>query len=54
MTVNAVDGTGFNAYTSAGQISKETDADTNAQSGINANWITIKLLYKMELMQEMI
>lgn len=44
VTVNPLDGTGFPAYTSAGQISKETDAASNAQSGINANWNTIKTI----------
>ena len=44
VTVNPVDGTGFTAYTSGGQISKETDASSNAQSGINANWNTIKTI----------
>jgi len=44
VTVNPIDGTGFGTYTSAGQISKETDASSNAQSGINANWNTIKTI----------
>ena len=44
VTINPLDGTGFSAYTSAGQISKETDAASNAQSGIDANWNTIKTI----------